>query len=521
MNLILSFLAKNPYTTALHCQPRAQQAENFSKTRLTTAISESKYLSNWVAKEGSQLMLRKFEKPNKEKKKIEYNYYALTGIFASGGAESGDSIRGLSTDLVAFDEAQDMDGDALPTILEGMSHSNFKHKLILGTPKFTHDTLWKNWESSDKKEWFVHCDCCDEDVMITYDTILDDGSDPNEPHWYYGCPKCGKELNRRLGFWKPTNTEKSKASGYHLTQLIVPWITAGEIKEKEADPNYSKRRFMNEVLGLAYVGDDLPITESKLIDCSKGNNNAFGDRRSENLYVGCDWGKNGSYCTIVDNKGNLVDLFSTHDKDSRKHPMQIASFLKTYKSGIRRIVVDFGPDLAYFNNMRDFCRQYGIYAPVYACKYMTPPQSTEEHWNENDKMVNVGRSEIIEVLIDMIDRQKLQLPRLSMREPRMRTFITHCCNIASELNSNNSGNQFIQFISLGDDHYLHSTIYALLATKGAIPNVISSSVEHFVNPRKDRTVTKKHSNTFMSPIRSTTRVGRRAESQRRVRKGRR
>lgn len=521
LNLILGFLAKNPYTTALHCFPRQQQAETFSKTRLNTSIAESPYLNGWECKQGSQLVLRKFEKINKAKKKVEYNYYALTGTFAGGSAESGDSVRGLSTDLIAFDELQDMEAESLPTIIEGQSHSKFKRQLLLGTPKFTNDGLWKNWEVSDMKEWFVKCPNCGEEIAITYDTILNAGDDLS-PVWYYGCTKCGTELNRRLGYWKSTNENcRVGYSGYHLTQLIVPWITAEEIKEKEVDPNYSRRRFMNEVLGLAYVGDDVPLTESMLKECM--TDYALGDiRYCSSVYVGCDWGKNGSYCTVMNEKGKLVDLFESHHVDSRQHPVEIARYLARYKGRIRRCVVDFGPDLAYFNNFRDSLKEFGIHTDVYACKYMTPPQSTEEKWNDNDKMVNVGRSEIIETLIDRVTRQNIHLPAKSQEDIRMKKFITHCCNMASETNQTSSGNQFIQFISLGDDHYMHSTIYAILASKGATPEAIGSSADSFSNPRKDRNDTKLHRNSkFVEPKYVQNRTGDKYRNQNRVRKARR
>lgn len=520
LNLILSFLAKNPYTTALHLQPRSQQAERFSKTRLSTAIAESKHLSEWESQQGSQLMLRKFERINKETKKVEYNYYALAGTMTSGSAEGGDAVRGLSTDMVALDEAQDMVADDLPTILEGMSHSKFKNKLILGTPKFTNDALWKNWEVSDMKEWFVPCECGYE-TMVRYDCIIDDGTDPIKPHYIYACDKCGKELDRRAGYWKPTNDNwTGDVSGYHLSQLIVPWITADEVKQKEADPNYSKRRFMNEVLGLAFVGEDMPMTVEQLKECTKGNDEKLGvPVLGERLFAGCDWGTNGSYCFVISDKYRLVDLFECHNKDTRTHPTYFAERLKKYRHSLSKIVCDYGSDVAYFYGLTEKCKENGIFAPVYACQYRTPPQTTEESWNEKTMVVSVGRSEIFEKGIDLINRCVVQIPQRSWEDEKVQKFVSHACNMATETRSTNAGVEFLLFIPLGDDHYWHCFMYSLLAMGNVPPPAMGTVSSGFVNQRRDGfDPCRRTSGTFLKANQGTSRVSqtaRRTQNNRR------
>lgn len=411
-------------------------------------------------------MLQKFERMYEGA--LAYNYYAMGGTMASGGADAGDSLRGLSTDFIAFDELQDMDASELPTIIEGMSHSKYKNQLCLGTPKLYSDALYTTWLASDMKEWEVTCPNCGAKHLMTFDLIKDDGSDSENVHYIYQCPDCLSEITdetRASGRWVQTGNPLAEYSGYHITQLIVPWITADEIMEKKNSVNYSTRRFFTEVLGLPYAGDDMPITEKMLDNCVKPYRR--GDfTPNDRLYVGIDWGGK-SYCSVINQKHELVDFYVEKDSDVDMHPKNILRWLfsRQYARQVVKMVCDAGPSIGSYYSLKKNAQTYKITCPIFACYFNSPPQSPEETWNEQTGVVRVGRSEIMEKLIEELQTNKFGFPQ-DIYDKDKEMIWKHFCNVASEMNSNSAGNEYLQFISLGADHLLFSTIYSVLASGG-------------------------------------------------------
>ena len=224
MNWLLHKLYKHPYTAGLHAFPRAAQALKFSKQRLDSAINDSAVISKWYDDKGSEMLMRKFTKDINDKGLKPYNFYILGATWESRKDTVGDAARGISLDFIVYDERQDHPNDVETVLGEGASHSEFKQTLTLGTPKLPGIQFDQQWEASDKKYWFVTCKNCGYEAPITMDNILDSGDD--SIGYYYGCPSCRQELDRNNGRWMATRPSKRpEYSGYHISQLMVPWLT--------------------------------------------------------------------------------------------------------------------------------------------------------------------------------------------------------------------------------------------------------------------------------------------------------
>ena len=122
---------------------------------------------------------------------------------------------------------------------------------------FSHPSVVGNgidlyWQRSDQKEWFIHCNECGEDQFMEWPLSID------QERQCYQCKFCFAEITdeqRRRGAngiksWRKKNPE-AEYSGYHISQLICPWIPASKIIKdfKEKDPQY----FHNFVLALPYA----------------------------------------------------------------------------------------------------------------------------------------------------------------------------------------------------------------------------------------------------------------------------
>lgn len=485
MNWLLHKLDAHPYTVGLHAFPRAGQAQRFTKQRLESAIKDSQYISNWYDSRNSEQVMRKFVKEQDEKGLVPYNFYILGGTWESRKDTVGDASRGTSLDFIVYDERQDHPNDVETVLGEGAAHSEFKQTITLGTPKLPGIQFDQQWESSDKKFWFVKCEHCGYEAPMTLENILED----DDEHYYYGCPKCRKPLNRNNGVWRATNPQKRPLySGYHINQLMVCWLTADEIMAKKNNPTFSRRRFYNEVLGESYGGDDLPITMAMMQECSKNDYKLgyVGDK--DKLYCGIDWGAQ-SYLYIHNKAHRLIDCYIADESDPRQHAVTLARHMAKYKQYIKRVVCDAGPDITRYYTLKDELAKYGI-KQVYACYYSTPPAKTDVQWDEKNMNVTVGRSEAIEHVIDEISDTKLVIPGYDLNIDRVDTLIGHFTNIAAETSETKSGNQFIMYVNTGPDHFLHAKVYADVASGEAEYSSIGKSAPPIVNARTSSTYRK-------------------------------
>lgn len=482
MNWLLRKLDQYPYTTGLHAFPRAAQAQKFSKQRLNAAIKDSPYISKWYDERNSELMMRKFQKEPQPNGLVPYNFYILGATWESRKDTVGDASRGVSLDFIVYDERQDHPNDVETVLGEGASHSKYKQTLTLGTPKLPGIQFDLQWEASNKMYWFVTCKNCGREAPITMENILE--TEEGSGEYYYGCPTCRQEIDRRNGRWLETNPQKKpEYHGYHINQLMVPWITANEIMRKKNSVSYPRRRFYNEVLGESYGGDDVPITIAMMEACGQ-NDYKLGETSGEPLFAGIDWGAQ-SWCYLQNKQHRLIDCFVSSATDPRKHVTEIVGFLSKYKKQIKRVVCDAGPDITRFYSLRDQCKEEGITRDVYACYYATPPAKTETSWNEKEGNVTVGRSEMIEQVIDEIHDGKLILPGRDMNVERVDTLIEHFTNIAAEKAETKAGNQFIMYVNTGPDHFLHAKVYANVASGGLVSVPVAGAAQPITNTRRE------------------------------------
>lgn len=481
MNWLLNKLDVHPYTTGLHTFPRTQQSQRFSKQRIDSAIKDSEYIEDWYKDRESELLMRKFIKDKIEDKLKPYNFYILGGTWESRKDTVGDAARGLTIDFIVYDERQDHPNDVETVVGEAASHSEFKQTLTLGTPKLPGIQFDQQWESSDKHYWYTTCECGWHDP-ITMDNILDSGDD--EIGYFYGCPRCRRPIIRHHGMWRPTNPQKRpNYRGYHINQLMVSWITANEIMKKYLSPTYPKRRFMNEVLGVAYGGDDIPITWAMMEECAK-NNHRLGETSNEALFMGVDWGAT-SYGWIHNANHRLIDVVIAGESDPREHPKTMARQASKYGKNIKKVVCDAGPDITRFYNLRDELKALGVTRDVWACYYATPPAKTDTKWDEKEHNVTVGRSEYIEKIIDEVHECRLIIPGEDKNLERVDMAMEHFTNIAAEKCTNKSGQSFIMYVNTGPDHLLHAKLYADVASEGSVMAPISGSAPPVQNLRQE------------------------------------
>lgn len=197
----------------------------------------------------------------------------------------------------------------------------------LGHPSVPDYGVAKFWDLSDQKHWFIVCKHCEELQYLSWPESI------HTEKRIYQCKKCKKEIDddtRRNGQWYPKYPDR-KISGYWISQLMAPWITADKILTDftEKTPEY----FWNYVLGLPYAGGDAKLVQSHLFQNLTNKQDVA--ESNERVVIGIDTGKKLDF--VLGN--SRLGLF--HHGDSNDYSI-LNGFMQRWPMAIA--VIDAGGD---------------------------------------------------------------------------------------------------------------------------------------------------------------------------------
>jgi phage terminase large subunit GpA-like protein len=98
---------------------------------------------------------------------------------------------------------------------------------MFSNPTTEKDAIDINWNKSDQKEWTITCSTCKAEQIMTWPESIDMAKK------CFICKECKggiSDKDRRFGKWVAQRPNK-KISGYHISLLMAPWVTAEEIAE--------------------------------------------------------------------------------------------------------------------------------------------------------------------------------------------------------------------------------------------------------------------------------------------------
>lgn len=302
------------------------------------------------------------------------------------------------------------------------------------------------WQKSDKREWTVVCQDCKKRQILSWPESID------SERKCYQCKYCKSELIddvRRRGSWLPT--AEGIFRGYHISQLMCPWKSAGDILEsKEGKP---ESYFYNYVLGLPYVGSQNKITSDVVLKNVVPEINEQGDR----IIIGVDTGLPIHYTCM--NKQGAFYYGTTANYDD------LENLLKRWSTSI--IVADQGGDLI---GIRKLQAQYP--GRVYLVFYRKDRKSKEMvRWGENDEQgtVVVDRNNYFQWMVEQLrDTGRI---RLNGKPEEWTDWAKQFDNVYREIKvaldkpgkdvATNYGAELI-WKRNGADHYCHTLLYCLV-----------------------------------------------------------
>lgn len=349
-----------------------------------------------------------------------------------------------TADVLVHDEASRSDQTVIEMMKSRIKASRFKGRWLFSNPTTEKDAIDIAWHQSDQKEWnIIHKECGEEQTLSWPDSI-------DQQRKCYQCKHCKKRLTdeeRRLGRWVPQRPGRA-ISGYHISLLMAPWITAEEIiKDSQGDLEY----FHNFVLGEPYAPGDLRVSRTTILD-----NWTPRDLTTGKYYLGVDVG-NVKHYALGSEKGLLKVGRFTKWSD-------LDDLMKKYKP---TLVIDANPD----NTMARYYVENFQNAQMSVFKENKDNPRVIVWWGKgndaNNRMgiVYSNRNRILDQLIDEILNAKIlfALPG----DIEMKNYLKHWETLRRIKVVDTKGIESYEWDSTtGEDHFVFATLYYYLALLG-------------------------------------------------------
>jgi hypothetical protein len=345
-----------------------------------------------------------------------------------------------SADLLIHDEASRSNQQALDTYKSRTKASQFKGRWIFSNPTTERDVVDQAWMKSDKKEWTITCEHCNQEQVLVFPDSIDLEARQ------FKCRLCHKHISdetRRKGKWVAQNPG-ARISGYHISLLMAPWITASEIiDDSEGDQEY----FYNFVLGEPYNPGDLKVSRSMILD-----NWTPKSLETGHWFLGVDVGNIKHYVLGSESGITKVGKFSDWQV--------LDDMMLFYKP---KLVIDAMPD----NTMaRYYVEKYNGALMSFFQENANNPQ-TIVWWGEGDRtgIVYSNRDRILDQMFDEMLHAKILYSVPSDKE--LLEYVKHFETLRRIKVTNNKGiERYVWESTTSVDHYVFATLYYYLSRLG-------------------------------------------------------
>lgn len=343
----------------------------------------------------------------------------------------------IPCDVLIHDEVDASKQEIVEDYETRVQHSKYKFRWYFSHPSTEGVGVHKYWLISDQKHWFITCEHCKEQQYMSWPESIDMESRK------YVCKSCHGEISddvRRRGKWvaKYKKSPERPFSGYWITALVCPWITASEIIDK-----YNQKGaeyFYTKVLGLPYAGSDSkPTREAILSGCTEEIN-----PQTSRIVIGVDPGLPHHY--IVGNRDGIFYMGKSEDYT------EIEALLKNNPKAIA--VFDQGGDLTPQRALREKYK-----GRVFLCHYRSDRKTMNLiTWGEKEEEGNVvvDRNRMIDMLLG---EHKMGLVTLQGTEDDWDELWQHWDNIYAVKEEDKLGVIRKEWKRKGPDHFVHAELY--------------------------------------------------------------
>lgn len=206
-----------PQFQLLYVAPLQEQTRRYSDLYLSEAIRSCSLATNLQSKKLAAIM-----SDTKILTAVGHQTFANgSGVQLTYAKTSADRARGITADMIDFDEVQDQSDETVPIISESLTSSTYGCRRFTGTAKTTENFIESQWQKSSMCEWVMRCDGCRTWAIPTLDGGVLKMIGADGLH----CLHCGKRLNVRNGKWIAARPDRDALfRGYHIPQVVCPAI---------------------------------------------------------------------------------------------------------------------------------------------------------------------------------------------------------------------------------------------------------------------------------------------------------
>jgi len=350
------------------------------------------------------------EKLTADKDSIEQKQIGQSMIYFRGTWTKKAAIM-VTADRLVHDEKDSSKQDVIADYQARLQHSRFKQTHTFSHPSAPNYGVDIEWRLSDQKEWFITCPHCGKKQILTWDIEDVRKMSIDMEKREFVCKHCHGILDwhaRAKGAWWPKKgKEKAKWSGYHLSLLMAPWVTADNIiskYEEVVNEEQTMDYFYNKILGLPYAGGDDNITEDDIFNLITKDKNLYQDR----LVVGVDTGIKLRY--VVGNRQGLVNYGEVDDympDENNKLPLDKTLEYWLIKFPDCIMVLDQGGDIIGSRKLRN---KYP--GRVFLCHYAQDRKTYQLiRWGKGDESGNVlvDRNRMMQLVVQEIKEARFKL----------------------------------------------------------------------------------------------------------------
>ena len=363
-NIKALWLAKNRGMDIIYSLPSASDIKDFVSGKTNRLIDYNSIFQQWTA-----------DKDSIEQKRVGNNVIYFKGTWTERAAIA------TPADLYISDETDRSKQEIVAQFKTRLQHSKYGWEWYFSNPSVPGIGVDKYFANSDQKHWFIKCGSCNEWQYLTMANII--GNPP-----YFGCIKCQKELNRRLGKWVRKYQDK-EISGYWIPSMVNPKLSAQYILNKKKE--MSEEQFTNFVLGQPYVGKGNVLTHQMLFQNLTSELNPQDTRP----IIGVDTGVGINYVI-----GNKYGIFH-YDKCEDYAPLE--SLLKRWSNSV--MIIDQGGDIIGPRKLREKYPNR-----VFLCFFRQDRKNDQLiTWNDEDGTVTADRNKLIQLVVDEFIEKRIPL----------------------------------------------------------------------------------------------------------------
>lgn len=491
--------AGNSPIRVLHAFPALKLMNAYAKDKLSVFLANSQ--NGYVASRSARMDPDVKASMIPEDSNTEKTFIGFSKLKIDSTGRTGDRIRGLSQDVVFFDEVQDMSRTAIENTTKILRTSPYGAsgsgvQLYFGTPKQRGSYFWNLWDNSDQRFYHLGCEKCGEHFQL-YNLEDDSWTETWVEKQVVKCPVCGHHQDKReavdRGKWIPSKPDASSI-GYHFNMMLMP-LFEKEVVLKEFPGHNEKvteRAWKNETLGDFYSGGGYPLTMQDIyenaLDDTRGVSKAILDKQNKTIVMGIDWGdksdddeegggRGQSFTTVVilsvDHSGTMMIETAIKLKnnlfEAKVHAIQ--KLMEDFK--VTHVVADYmwGQDV-----VRHFQEPLGHGNNFLGC-YNSGSLNKDLSFDPKLYKVVMNKNMLIEETFGLIKRGKIKFPVKGNSFDRLYWLMQDCTSmeVKTRVKSENTYKHYVKGNRPNDG--LMSLIYAVISYKYIVSNGFRGSAD--------------------------------------------